>query len=348
MSQNYMRYCKLIVAGQSEAIDLSAMRIRFSIHHATNAIPKWIEARVYNLSKATAEKVKGMAELGFIQLDAGYIGNHGVIFQGNIKYVNLGRESPTDTYTDIYAGDGDVAFNFATVSKTFAAGSTPQDHYNEILNQYGKFGVTKGLVSFVDLSQPKYPRAVTLQGMATHALNTLATSKNALAYVDMGKLHIVDKGHSPQVSATDLNSATGLIGMPQETVNGIIVTALIGPQFSINTRLHINQSDINPTDPVWGTGGDYSFIEADFQQRIAALDTARGTYRVLAIDWEGDTRGVPWYVTMITIGEKGDQNYILKSTGIKDPALAEGPANSTPSIPPGSSPGQGSPAKFSY
>src|SRR5215472_2597017 len=200
MSLNYDRYCRLIVAGQSgSGYDLSAMRIHFTIEYKMVTQPAKLEARIYNLSKSTATAIKAMEEGGFVQLEAGYQDNHGIIFKGNAKWVNIGRENPTDTYVDVFAGDGDMAFNFATVSKTFAAGSKPQDHWNEIMTQLGKYGVTPGLISFVDLSTPVYPRAVTLFGMAAEALRTLAKSKNASAYINQGQVNLTDKKHGPQV-----------------------------------------------------------------------------------------------------------------------------------------------------
>jgi hypothetical protein len=168
--------------------------------------------------------------------------------------------------------------------------------------------------------------------MATHHLNVLADSKNALSYVEGGKLHLIDKGHSPQVDATVLNTATGLISMPVETPQGIIVTALINPKFSVNGRLKINNADINPADPVMVKGG---IVDPKQQEYLKMLDVDDGTYRILAIDWTGDTRGQPWYATMVTIGEKGDESYIIKSTDIKDPKGSEGPADATPNVPPG-------------
>jgi hypothetical protein len=341
MSRNYKRYCRLIIAGNATGYDVSAMRIAFRIKHGTVPQPKQLEARIYNLSKATAKAIQSLHEIGYVQLDAGYEGNSGTIFKGNLTWVNIGRENPTDTYCDIFAGDGDAGLNMALVNKTFAAGSTPQDHYNHILDQYGQFGITKGLVSFVDLSQPKYPRAVTLVGMATQALRTLADSKNALTYVHNGQLHIVDKGHSPQVGVTVLNSSTGLIGMPVETPEGIKVRALINPNYSVNTRLQINQSSINRADPVWavGTEGQGGMtLDPQWQARMDALATADGIYRVLYIDWEGDTRGNPWYADMTCIGESGSDAFVVASGQIRTPSQAEGPAGSTPNVPPGAVP----------
>jgi hypothetical protein len=340
MSRNWKRVCRLIIAGQSSGFDVSEMRIYFRIKHAILPQPKTLEARIYNLRPSTARAIQALHEIGYVQLDAGYEDNVGTIFRGNLAWVNIGRESPTDTYVDIFAGESDAAFNMSVVNKTFKAGSTPQDHYNEILNQFGKFGVKKGIVGYVDLTQPKYPRAVTLIGMTVQALRTLALSKDAMTYVQDAKLHIVHKDRSAASGEVTLNSSTGLIGMPVETPEGIKIRALINPQINFNTRLKVDQNSINRASPVWGAGGGSLISLPDWQARTSSLATADGIYKIVYYDIEGDTRGIPWYIDMTCVGLiNGNDTYVRVGDKTRDPANAEGPASTSPPVPPGSYPG---------
>jgi len=97
---------------------------------------------------------------GKVILQAGYESNYGVIFQGNIKQVLLGRESATDTYVDLVCGDGDRAYNYAVVNTTLAKGSTPLDQVNAAAQTTSPMGVTLGHIG--DFPATKLPRGKVL------------------------------------------------------------------------------------------------------------------------------------------------------------------------------------------
>jgi len=343
-TRQYKRDCQLLVSSPNGEFDLSSQRISFKIHHfERNLHPQWLEARVYNLSKNTAQGIYSIKEGGFVRLQAGYEGNIGTIFQGDLAYVAIGRENPVDTYVDIYAGDGAYAHNFATVSKTHAAGSTPQDHWNTILDAYKQYGVTEGVVSNVDLSTPKYPRAFTLFGMASEALRILARSKDASAFVHLGKLNLSHNKYADQSEVIDLNAMTGMIGMPQITLDGVVVRALINPRFATRPppKIHLNNSDIQPALPQWQPTIGGLIPSADFQNRMQVMLAADGIYQIYFIEWIGDTRGQPWYadITCATTGVMTQSNAIKNSMGA-DPAGAEGgPNDGISALPPQKWPG---------
>ena len=192
MTQNWLRAGSLQVGGGSGvSIDFSqpnALNVRFAVKNAQVQSPKTAEIRVYNLSDATAEGLKNTAEGQPIILSAGYQGNVGTIFSGTIKKPQKGRESPTDTFVDFYCAE-EQGYNWGHISKTFAAGSTQQDHVNEVLHVMGQFGVTQGTIQ--GLSTTPYPRAVTLYGMARDVMRTIAHSNNASWYIDNGQLNHV-------------------------------------------------------------------------------------------------------------------------------------------------------------
>ena len=88
--------------------------------------------------------------------------------------------------------DGDHAHNYATVNTSLPPGSTPQKHLDVAMQAMGKYGVTPGYIG-VDLSQPVYPRAVALWGMARDVLANIGKNKNASVYYRDGRLNIVPK-----------------------------------------------------------------------------------------------------------------------------------------------------------
>ncbi|MGH8431847.1 MAG: phage protein, partial [Solimonas sp.] len=121
------RKASLIVGLDSgDAIDLSELRVVFSIRRGDLQTPNSGRFRVFNLAPDTARRVQ--KEFTRVVFQGGYEGNFGILFDGTIKQVRRGRASQTDTYLDITAADGDSAYNFAVVNTTLAAGSTPADH----------------------------------------------------------------------------------------------------------------------------------------------------------------------------------------------------------------------------
>ena len=92
-------------AGQ--ALDLSALRIKFQVKMTGTATPNTADIRVYNISQDTAFQIQ--KEFTKVVLQGGYQANFGVVFEGSIKQVLIGRESATDNFIDIIAGDGDIA-----------------------------------------------------------------------------------------------------------------------------------------------------------------------------------------------------------------------------------------------
>lgn len=321
MSRNWIRAASLQVGdGGGRTIDLSQLRIRFLIRQWTTQSTNPGEFRVYNLSDETAHAIAGKgSEFKHLRFSAGYEGNIGVIYKGSVLQSRIGRETPTDTFVDFYCRDGDEAYNWGVVNKTFAAGSTQRDHVDEVLRVFKKLGVT-GEGTIKGLSKKKYPRAVTLYGMGRDVMRTIAQSNGATWNILNGELNHIpndDKGKSS--GAFVLNANTGLIGMPQETVDGIIVTALLNPHFKLNTQLIINEKSIQRA--AWGQNAGVG-AEATAGQ-LDTLGTADGTYRIISIEWRGDSRGQEWYATMICYGAKTGAPPI-SSTGIVGQSSAGG------------------------
>ena len=106
------------------AMDLSAFRIRFNTINADVESPNSCTIRVYNLAHDTVKSIRG--EFSSVVLNAGYEGgSYGTIFKGTIKQFKIGRENNIDSYLDIFASDGDIAYNQGIVNASLAAGATP-------------------------------------------------------------------------------------------------------------------------------------------------------------------------------------------------------------------------------
>ena len=121
-TQQFGRKFSLIVANSAgQGLELGAFRCVFHIQRGDSQSPNSCDVRVYNLNSQTANSLAGK-EFDQLAIQAGYPGNFGLIFRGNITQSRIGRESATDSYVDFTAADGDEAYCYSTMSLSLAAG----------------------------------------------------------------------------------------------------------------------------------------------------------------------------------------------------------------------------------
>ncbi len=287
MTSQYIRHFSLKAEG-SETIDLSELRCRFEIHPRPGLVPRACNVKITNLKESLATKFVGQGrEFTKITIEAGYEDHYAIVFKGNIVWGRYGKENPTDTVTEIWANDGDMGNNYATVNTTHKPGSTQADHLDTALQAMKQYGITKGFIG-IDLSQLKYPRAVTLYGMARDVIRSIAQSNSAVAYYENEKLNIVSAKGNVSGGIIKLNSTSGLIDKPVQTEEGIFARCLINPDIALMKMVQIDQKDIIQGSPTFDQIGN------PIENVLADIATD-GIYTVFKIDIVGDTRGQPWY-----------------------------------------------------
>lgn len=261
----YLRKCSLIVAGVDQGLDLSGLRIRFSVKRSDAQTPNAAEIRVYNLAPNTVRQIRD--EFTRVILQAGYEENFGVIFDGDIKQVKFGREGGTDTYVDIAAGDGDAAYNFAIVNTTLAAGARQSDQIRAAIAPMAERGVAAGYIDTTD--DRALPRGKAMFGMSRDYLRRSADTTATTWSIQDRKVQFVKRTGLLPGQAVALSSATGLVGVPEVTNDGVYIRSLLNPLLVIGGQVQVSGS----TD-------------------------ADGIYRILVVEHTGDTHGNEWYSTI--------------------------------------------------
>lgn len=292
MSDQYLRACILTVGDKhGEGLDLSALRITFSITSADAQTPKTAIIRVYNASADTAARVH--REFSQVVLQAGYEGMAAVIFSGQIKQVVIGRENGTDNYVEIIAADGDVAYNQATLNQSLAAGWTPTELRKACLDAMAPYGVTAGQMA--PLPDIKAPRGRSLYGFARDYLRELAQEHGMTWSIVLGQLQMLPIEGTLGCVTIELTSETGLIGMPKQTIDGFMVKCLINPIIKPGMRIRLKNSSIQ--EARISTNTLYTDTRPEYDQG--------GDYKVWAMSINGDTRGNPWYMDLVCAAVKG-------------------------------------------
>lgn len=287
----YLRHISLKIGNDTEALDLSDLRIRFSVRRGDLKTPNSADIRIYNVSDATA--LRAQKEFERIVLQAGYAGNFGVIFDGTIKQARRGRESQTDTYIDITAADGDSAYCWSVINMSLAAGSTPDDHLQAALQAMESRGITLG--EKPNLSTNRLPRGKVMFGMTRDYLDTLGKTQDLSWSFQDGKLTLIPNTAYLPGEAVVVNSATGMVGLPEQTQNGITVKMLLNPSVKIGRRLQIDNKSIQQ----YRYGLSVMDQPANGMMQSSAKLDSDGFYRSIVVNHVGDTRGNEWYTDVI-------------------------------------------------
>lgn len=316
MVQQYIRQATLIVGTTTgKGLDFSELQFKFQVNRGDIQTPNTLLVRVYNVSENTINLLQDpKIEFKPVLLQAGYEGNFGTIFNGFFKYVFRGHESAIDSYIDILAGDGDSAYNFAVVNKTLAAGSKASDQIAAAAQAMAPYGVTQGALPS-SLSQNSLPRGKVMFGMARKQLRKIANTNNCTWGIDDNTIQLIPQNAYLPTDIVLLTSATGMIGFPEQTQNGIIITTLLNPNIKIGTRVQIDNKSVQ----------QFHFDLSIQGQAAASLVPSLsddGVYKVLYAEHFGDTRGNSFYtkLTCITVNPTAPMSpNLINKTGSVQP-----------------------------
>jgi hypothetical protein len=294
VARQWKRFCSVVLTdSQDRRISIGDLRCSFDIRQFDLQAPNTADIIIYNLSETTRRELS--REYSRVALWAGYESNLAPIFEGTVKQFRDGRASPVDTYLNIRAADGDVAYTQATINVTLAAGATAEDVVTELLKVLETFGVQRGRIE--GLPPDRSPRAIVLSGMVRDLLREFCNGWGLSWSFQGQRLDIVPReGRVGEGDPIVLNSATGLIGRPEQTIEGIRVRCLLNPQIRVNSTLQIDNK------PIQRGQYDLSYL-GEVQNEL--LDLVRvtddGLYRVIAVDHIGDTHGQDWYCEIVCL-----------------------------------------------
>lgn len=280
----------MILANGSQAIDLSNLRFRFEISASDVETPNTARIRVYNLSR---DLTTYATEFSQVVLSAGYGNNPGQIFKGTVKQFRKGRESNVDSFLDIFAADGDLGYNFGIVNTTVPAGSTEAQRLQKYAAALG-YPLDPNAPSYLSSTGGILPRGKVLFGLARNYMRDLAETNNVRWSIQNGVVTLIPLAGYLPGDIVVINSATGMVGVPEATDQGILVQTLLNPKIGVGRRVQINNKDITSTLIKQQFFPGYS----DLNLPATVDSVGDGIYRVIVIEHEGDTRDVSWYTRL--------------------------------------------------
>jgi hypothetical protein len=280
------------------------------------------------MSPATMGKVMAFTR---IKVEAGYyFSGFGLIFDGTVVQYVRGKENPVDSYLDIWAGDGDVAFNTGTIFKVLPAGSTVSQKFDAVYGSYKEVqgDLTRGQNDAAQIRDKTY-REHLMVGTTRSQARQLALSYNMGNHFDNGAWNVVAGGAYKKGEVVVLSPRTGLVGLPEVTQQGIQIRCLLNPKLQLGGLVQIDsqflsgvpylpgtQAETDAQGNVIGPGkpvGGPIFSTALFNQEfIKAYTSPTGRYAIIMMNYSGDTRGQPWYCDLVCLAV--DSNGVVIDT----------------------------------
>lgn len=310
----FPRALKFILGNASgKALDFAKFRVTFRADRGDRQTPNTLDARIYNLADSTRNMIRN--EFTQVQVQAGYPGNIGLIFKGTITLPRAGRENGTDNYIDITATDGDEAYNFAPLVASLRAGATPQNAVESFLSVMGGLGVDKGYCP--NLPSNGLTRGKVFFGPVSKELRKFANAQGLKWSIQDGQLTFIPlNGYIPAGGLPILSQATGLLGVPEQSPNGIEVRTLLNPNYKIGQRVMLQSKDIN----LLRYGQDAGSIGSNYRLSKSVNTSADGTYYVMRAVHQGDTRGTAWWTDMTLLAV--DATFVPESAAQSAVAVA--------------------------
>lgn len=254
------------------------LRVSFKASKTLEKEPNNLDLKVYNGSDDSRAKLVGAGVP--VILEAGYEGSMGVIFSGQSRTIDNTHEV-ADWVTHAQCGDGEQAYQFASMNESFGPGTRVAD---VIRSAVGKLGVSKGnleeaLSKGLDLEQ--FSHGFVGFGRAGDILDKAIKAAGLTWSVQQGAVQVLKKGEPLQESAFILSADTGLLGSPDHAP----------PDKKTKRAILKCKSFLNPQIKPGS---------------IIRLDTlaVKGDFICQKVDHSGDSHGNDWVTSIEAIAKR--------------------------------------------
>lgn len=254
-------------------------QIRFLVDQTPAAEHSYAEITLYGLSWASRQAV--YREYEAVRLTAGYRERFGVIFNGEIKNVEIGREGP-EAFVRLYCQSAAKQWPTAYINQSFGANTPALDIIRTVA---ATFGLPVEIVG--DFSQlPRAIKGLTLSQGSKSALADLARSHGFTWFVENGRLVIWKHGATrPGNKSFKYALSSGLVGTPEITYRGVNATVLLDPLIRPGDLFEVEAETARLT------------TSSIYHQRLPAT-YGRGQQQVVSLKHEGDFYGDRWQTTL--------------------------------------------------
>lgn len=292
MPEYVNRYLRLRMwpSGAKDPIELTQdWKITYKVKKCSSAVTmsyNTAEISIYNATSNLRDLIS--QKYMVVELDAGYLSNHGAIFAGYLYNLVTVKQN-TDIITTLYCASNTQVYG-ETVNKCVQNISVT-DFIAQLCKEHG--------VSYRlpfkrnDVIKKSYT------GSFGRVIALICREYNISCALDNGQLLFRDKKATEgDISASEIKVFTpssGLIGNPTVTEKGVKVKSLLQPFLQVNDYFRLEAPYANYSiNNISNTPGLILGSELNVYAHIDT-HTYNGLYMALSITESGDTRGNSWY-----------------------------------------------------
>lgn len=250
----------------TDAIEFTDIRAQFSVEKQLGKDPNSCDVVISNLKADTRAFLQRKPM--HIKLDAGHDGEMRHLFSGDVRFCDT-KKAGTDRETTLQLGDGDRAFRFATVRRSFAPGTPVRTVLAEAARAMGLV-LPDSIAGSEELST-QLALGGAIVGPARDELTRLLAPYGYSWSIQDGTLQILKDGVARPGSALLISRDTGMIGSPEfgppDKPGGrpsLSVRCLLYPELTPGGLISVQSKDVN------------------------------GTFRIERVSHTGDTHGDDW------------------------------------------------------
>ena len=320
MGQQYLRTVSVQIEGgktftfTGDENGGQGLRITFETTQKDASTPNVARIGIFNLADSSTQPAFFVGKT--VTLSAGYVGEPiYVLFKGEIRQARNLRADVTDKVLAILATDGSTPRNYAVVNKTLSAGHTYYDRVMAAFEPMKALGLGLGYIDKEALSKVKFPRGAALFGNVKDLLRQTAAATKTSWSIQNGKLQVLANDKPLPGGVIELNSKTGLVGLPVQTIQGIEGVALLNGQIVPGCTVKIDQKSIQQAEFDPSISGNPN---NELLKRYGI--SADGTYKVFYVGHVGDTRGEPFFTNFVAVATSaGSISPAMAARGIGTP-----------------------------
>ncbi|BBE08572.1 hypothetical protein MCB1EB_0411 [Mycoavidus cysteinexigens] len=276
MKQFGRRY-QLALGNPHDGLFIDALRVSFDLCKTIDAKPNPAQICIWNLNRTHLNQLLS-GTFKRVALSVGYTELR-LLYTGDILKATLQRDG-LDSILVLECADGDTDYRHARVSLTLKAGTSDQQAIQQLaqsLDQTQLGTVAQGRLNSL-------PRGRVFCGNTRDALSQIAQANQADWSIQDGELLLLPAQQVLADEATLVSQDTGMIGAPEASEDGLIVTALLNPAIRIGGLVRVH----------------------------SITESFNGDYKVVSVSHCGDTYGDEWLTTITAVGGA--------FTPIKDPS----------------------------
>lgn len=279
MNRLYLRQARVTIARPvsffsqaPNAIVVDNLDIRFKIEKNITKEPNSCELTIVNLAETTRFELQRRPL--YVRLDAGYDGRMKRLFVGDLRKTDSTWDGP-DCNTALDFGDGDRAFQFARVNRSFNRGVTARAVLQELASAMG-VEVPRNARESRDF-EVEFAAGCALQGRASDELDRILTPLGYGWSIQDGRLQILKPNEARTDVPLELSQDNGMVGSPEHGAplkkGGkpiLVVQNLLYPELTPGAKVRVRSREHN------------------------------GLFKLIKVSHEGDTAGsgADWYTTV--------------------------------------------------